>query len=35
MTALRWGAATDVGRVRTNNEDSLLVESPVFAVADG
>jgi protein phosphatase len=35
MTALRWGAATDVGRVRTNNEDSLLVESPLFAVADG
>jgi serine/threonine protein phosphatase PrpC len=35
VTALRWGAATDVGRVRTNNEDSLLVESPLFAVADG
>ena len=35
MTSLRWGAVTDVGRVRTNNEDSLLVESPLFAVADG
>ena len=35
MTALRWGAATDVGMVRSNNEDSLLVASPVFAVADG
>jgi protein phosphatase len=35
MTALRWGRATDVGMVRTNNEDNLLVESPVFAVADG
>jgi len=35
MTRLRWGAATDVGRVRTNNEDSLLVEPPLFAVADG
>jgi serine/threonine protein phosphatase PrpC len=35
MTTLRWGASTDVGRVRTNNEDSLLVEPPLFAVADG
>jgi protein phosphatase len=35
MTTLRWGASTDVGKVRTNNEDSLLVEPPVFAVADG
>jgi protein phosphatase len=35
VTSLRWGAATDVGRVRTNNEDSLLVEPPLFAVADG
>ncbi|MFC7482845.1 PP2C family protein-serine/threonine phosphatase [Luedemannella flava] len=29
------GAATDVGRVRHNNEDSLVAEPPVFAVADG
>lgn len=35
MTDLRWGAATDVGMVRSNNEDSLLVAAPVFAVADG
>jgi PPM family protein phosphatase len=35
VTDLRWGAATDVGMVRSNNEDSLLVASPVFAVADG
>lgn len=32
---LRWGAATDVGRVREANEDALLAESMVFAVADG
>jgi protein phosphatase len=35
VTSLRWGKATDVGRVRTNNEDSLLVDPPLFAVADG
>jgi serine/threonine protein phosphatase PrpC len=32
---LQHGAATDVGRVRQANEDSLLVAPPVFAVADG
>jgi PPM family protein phosphatase len=32
---LRFGAATDVGRMRTNNEDSYLSETPVAAVADG
>lgn len=32
---LRAGAATDVGRVRDHNEDSLLVTASVFAVADG
>jgi protein phosphatase len=32
---LRWGVATDVGRVRTNNEDALLVLDRLFAVADG
>ena len=26
---------TDVGRIRTNNEDELLVAEPLFAVADG
>jgi protein phosphatase len=32
---LHHGAATDVGRVREVNEDSLLVAPPVFVVADG
>jgi protein phosphatase len=32
---LRYGVATDVGRVRTNNEDSLLVLDGLWAVADG
>jgi PPM family protein phosphatase len=32
---LSWGAATDVGRVRQHNEDSLLAQPPVFIVADG
>ena len=35
MTTLRYGSATDVGKVRTNNEDQLLVAEPLFAVADG
>jgi PPM family protein phosphatase len=35
VTGLRWGAATDVGRVRTTNEDSVLASAPVFVVADG
>ncbi|WP_298454518.1 PP2C family serine/threonine-protein phosphatase [uncultured Cellulomonas sp.] len=30
-----WGSATDRGRVRRLNEDSLLAHSPVFVVADG
>jgi protein phosphatase len=29
------GAATDIGRVREVNEDSFLVEAPLYAVADG
>jgi protein phosphatase len=29
------GSRTDVGCVRTHNEDSLLVMTPLFAVADG
>ena len=33
--ALAWGSRTDVGRVREHNEDSYLVEFPLFAVADG
>ena len=36
MTVLRSGAATDVGRVRSNNQDSHFVrEGELFAVADG
>jgi protein phosphatase len=35
VTQLRWGSATDVGRVRSNNQDCSLVEHPLFAVADG
>lgn len=30
-----WAALTDVGRVRTHNEDSVLAEPPLFVVADG
>jgi PPM family protein phosphatase len=33
--AVRVGAATDTGRVRSENEDSYVVASQVFAVADG
>jgi protein phosphatase len=29
------GAATDVGKVRTRNEDSYLIDEPLFVVADG
>lgn len=32
---LSWAAATDVGRVRTANEDSFVAGCPIFAVADG
>jgi len=32
---LHFGATTDVGRVRTVNEDSYLAAPPVFVVADG
>jgi PPM family protein phosphatase len=32
---LRVGAATDVGKVRTRNEDSYLIDEPLFVVADG
>ncbi|MDQ1418767.1 MAG: family protein phosphatase [Acidimicrobiaceae bacterium] len=35
MTTLRSGSATDVGRVRANNQDQLLVTDGLFAVADG
>ena len=29
------GVRSDVGRLRTGNEDSYLVEEPLFVVADG
>ena len=32
---LVFAAATDVGRLRKNNEDSYLSAKPVAAVADG
>ena len=32
---LAWGARTDIGLVRTHDEDSFLVQPPVFAVCDG
>ena len=32
---VRYGAASDVGLVRTVNEDSFLAAPPVFVVADG
>ncbi len=35
MAELRWGAATDPGRIRPDNEDNLLAEPTVFVVADG
>jgi PPM family protein phosphatase len=35
MLTLRWGSATDVGRIRTLNEDSLLAVPGLFVVADG
>ncbi|HEX2177925.1 MAG TPA: Stp1/IreP family PP2C-type Ser/Thr phosphatase [Actinomycetota bacterium] len=31
----RWGACSEIGLVRQVNEDSKLVEPPLFAVADG
>ncbi|HXQ18392.1 MAG TPA: Stp1/IreP family PP2C-type Ser/Thr phosphatase [Acidimicrobiales bacterium] len=35
MTVLRAGTATDVGRVRNTNQDRLIAEENLFAVADG
>lgn len=32
---LAWGVATDVGHKRAHNEDSLVADAPIFAVADG
>jgi protein phosphatase len=30
-----WAAHTDIGRVRSHNEDSILAEPPLFVIADG
>jgi len=35
MIGFSFGAATSVGRVRQVNEDSFLVDPPLFVVADG
>ena len=35
QVTLAWAAVTDVGHRRQANEDSLIVDPPVFAVADG
>jgi protein phosphatase len=32
---LHWGAASDTGRLRDHNEDSVLADPPIFVVADG
>lgn len=33
--SLAWGSRTDVGCVRSHNEDSFVIRFPLFAVADG
>ncbi|MEX2627450.1 MAG: Stp1/IreP family PP2C-type Ser/Thr phosphatase [Ilumatobacteraceae bacterium] len=35
MAELRWGAASDTGRVRTENEDNLFAGPTLFVVVDG
>jgi PPM family protein phosphatase len=35
MLKLRWASATDVGRIRESNEDSMFCSDLLFAVADG
>jgi len=32
---VKTGVATDIGRVRERNEDSFLVDPPIYAIADG
>jgi protein phosphatase len=34
-TRQNWAALSDIGRVRTHNEDSVLAQPPLFVVADG
>ena len=35
MATLRWGATTDVGRIRSSNEDAYIAKPGLFVVADG
>ena len=35
IVQLRWGAATDTGRVRVENEDNFLADGRAYVVADG
>ncbi len=35
MTRLAWGSASDPGRVRPDNQDSVFTSDSLFAVADG
>jgi serine/threonine protein phosphatase PrpC len=35
MPVTESGVATDIGNIRTRNEDSALAKAPIFAVADG
>jgi len=35
MTSFVWGVASDVGRVRSINQDSVVARLGLFAVADG
>ena len=32
---ISWGARSDVGLVRSHNEDSFLLQAPLFVVSDG
>lgn len=34
-TCVAWGARSDVGLVRGHNEDSFLIQAPLFCVSDG
>ena len=34
-SGLTYAGRTDIGRVRAHNEDAVLIEPPLFAVADG
>ena len=32
---VKWGASSDTGTLRVQNEDSFLAEEKIFVVADG